>query len=114
MLHATSLKGRITYARWSLFGHVLRLVRDTPAHKTMDYYTQVEDKGSGRPVTTLPVVLFNEYKKYMIEKRREEKKNIKTYQRSNYKMLAELRESAGDRKWWRDIVAKIASSTQSE
>ena len=93
------LKGRITHARWSLFGHVMRLARDTPAQLAMDYYTQVEDKGpSGRPVTTLPVILFNEYKKYMIEKRREvEKKDIKTYQRSNSKMLTELRELAGDR-----------------
>ena len=83
---------------------------NTPAQLAMDYYTQVEDKGpSGRPVTTLPVLLFNEYKKYMIEKRREvEKKDIKTYQRSHSKMLAELRELAGDRTGWREAVAKIA------
>jgi hypothetical protein len=45
----------------------------------------------------------------MIEKRRElEKKDIKTYQRSNSKMLAELRELAGDRTGWREVAAKIA------
>ena len=104
------LKGRISHARWSLFGHVMRLARDTPAQLAMDYYTQVEDRGPyGRPVTTLPVVLFNEYKKYMIEKRKEEeKKYIKTYQRSHSKMLAELRELAGDRTGWREVTAKIA------
>ena len=51
----------------------------------MDYYSQVEDKGgAGRPVTTLPVLLFNEYKKYMIEKKNadpEVTKKVKTYQR---------------------------------
>ena len=76
----------------------------------MDYYSQVEDKGgAGRPVTALPVLLFNEYKKYMIEKRREtEKKEIKTYQRSCSQMLEELRKLAGDRAEWRNVVAKIA------
>ena len=61
----SELKGRITQARWSLFGHVLRLARDTPAQLAMDYYVKVEDTGrKGRPVTTLPVALFNEYKKH--------------------------------------------------
>ena len=67
---------------WSLFGHVLRLDRNTLAQLAMDYYSQVEDKGgAGRPVTTLPVLLFNEYKKHMIEKKNAEsvKKEVKTY-----------------------------------
>ena len=34
------LKGDIAYARWSLFGHVLRLDRETRAQKAMDYYVQ--------------------------------------------------------------------------
>ena len=41
----SKLKGRITQARWSLFGHVLRLARDTPAQLAMDYYSQIEEKG---------------------------------------------------------------------
>ena len=80
----------------------------------MDYYSQVEDKGgAGRQVTTLPVLLFNEYKKYMIEKKNadpEVKKEIKTYQRSCSQMLEELRILAGDRVKWRKVVDKIVGS----
>ena len=79
----SQLRGRITNARWSLFGHVLRLARNTPAQLAMENYSQVEDKGgAGRPVTTLPVLLFNEYKKYMIDKKNADplvKKEVKTY-----------------------------------
>ena len=69
----------------------------------MDHYTQVEETGrTGRPVTTLPVNLFNEYKKYMIKT-----SDVKTYQRTTSQMLAELREMAGDRVKWQDIVTNI-------
>ena len=75
----------------------------------MDYYSQIEEKGgAGRPVTTLPVLLFNEYK---IEKKRAtEKEKIKTYQRSCSQMLEELMKLAGDRAEWRNVVAKIAGA----
>ena len=99
---------------WSLFGHVLRLDRNTLAQLAMDYYSQVEDKGgAGRPVTTLPVLLFNEYKKHMIEKKNADpkmKKEVKTYQRSCNQMLEELRQLAGDRVEWRTLVETIAST----
>ena len=99
----SELKGRITQARWSLFGHVLRLARDTPAQLAMDYYVKVEDTGrKGRPVTTLPVALFNEYKKHKIKER-----GTKTYQRSSHQMLVGLRELAGDRVKWRNVVTKV-------
>jgi hypothetical protein len=84
--------------------------------KTMDYYRQVEDRGgAGRPVTTLPVLLFNEYKKYAIEKKNKNpngvvKKEIKSHQRTSSQMLEELRKLAGDRVEWRKVVDKIAGS----
>ena len=100
------LKGKITHARWSLFGHVLRLASDTRAQLSMDYYAQVEDVGrQGRPVTTLPVVLFNEYKEHMMKE-----KKTKTYKKSCSRMLAELRELAGDRVKWRDVVGTFVYS----
>ena len=69
----------------------------------MDYYGKVEDTGrKGRPVTTLPVALFNESKKHKIKER-----GTKTYQRSSHQMLVELRELAGDRVKWRDVVTKV-------
>ena len=49
----------ITSARWRLFGHVLRMPRDTPAQQAIDYY--FADTGDatfrGRPRTSLPTAL---------------------------------------------------------
>ena len=48
------------------FESVLRLSRDTPAQIAMDYYGSLKEgeaEPKGRPDTTLPVLLFNEYKK---------------------------------------------------
>ena len=46
-------------ARWRLFGHVLRMPRDTPAQQAIDYY--FADTGDatfrGRPRTSLPTAL---------------------------------------------------------
>ena len=46
-------------ARWRLFGHVLRMPRDTPAQQAIDYY--FADTGDatfrGRPWTSLPNAL---------------------------------------------------------
>ena len=49
--------------RWNLFGHVLRLQRNTPAQVAMDFYCDVSaaSKQPGRAQTTLPVLLMNEY-----------------------------------------------------
>ena len=72
----------------------------------MDYYTQLregEKEPLGRPETTLPVLLFSEYKKY----KQEEGGRGKPYQRTKGKMLEELREIAWDRSKWGDLVACI-------
>ena len=61
------LQGRIAWERWSLFGHVLRLALDTPAQLAMDYYCQLSEGeviSQGRPITTLPIILFRAYRKY--------------------------------------------------
>ena len=100
------LQKQITRSRWSLFGHTLRLSRDTPAQLAMDYYCKLregEAEPLGRPDTTLPVLLFSEYKKY---------KGIKkmrgwTVQKSKEKTLAELRELASDKPGWRELVTDI-------
>ena len=70
---ATPLCRQIMFARWFLFGHVLQLGRDTPAQLAMDYYGTLLDgeaEPRGRPDLTLslPVLLFNEYKKYRDER----------------------------------------------
>jgi len=64
---------------------VLRLNRKTPAQIAMDNYTQLkegEKEPLGRPETTLPVILFSEYKKY-----KQEEKGGRLYQHSKEKTL---------------------------
>ena len=49
---------QILKARWNLFGHILRRDSDIPANKaTRAYFIQYGHKLSGRPTTTLPIVL---------------------------------------------------------
>ena len=66
MCDSTPISKIINQARWSLFGHVLRLHAETPAQLAMDYYCQGVEEGEGkvargRAITTLPVILFNEF-----------------------------------------------------
>ena len=104
------LREQITHARWTLFGHVLRLARDTPAQLAMDYYCKLNEgelEPPGRPTTTLPVLLFNEYRKY------KQHANIKGWrgQQKKGQMLEELRELAkvDNKQKWPEIVASICS-----
>jgi len=101
--NAGPLKKKIARARWSLFGHILRLSRETPAQLAMDYYGRLE-KGEkeprGRPETTLPVLLLNEYRKYKEAKRERGWSVVK----SKADTLAELRKLAENRLTWRKLV----------
>ena len=114
---ATPLCRQIMFARWSLFGHVLRLGRDTPAQLAMDYYGTLLDgeaEPRGRPDSTLPVLLFNEYKKYW-EAKRERGWSVK---KSKTQILAELRELAtkdrlGTNQKWREVVIGVCDSNGS-
>ena len=104
----TPLRGRITAARWSLFGHVLRLGRDTPAQLAMDYYTQQNTgKASlGRAKITLPVKLFNEYEKYREDQKAKGVKGLKG-SKVIAKRVDELRGLAADRQKWRELVIDV-------
>ena len=57
------------------------------------------------PDTTLPVLLFNEYKKFK-EVKKERGWSVK---KTKVQILTELREKAADRKKWREIVVNIVS-----
>ena len=75
----------------------------------MDYYCQVGDRDGtreGRPETTLPVTIFNEYRKY----KGRHKERGWTTQKTTADNLAKLRELAGDRQKWRDIVTDICDA----
>ena len=57
--HSSPISATIRAARWSLFGHVLRLPLDAPVQRAIDAY--LEDTGTpkfrGRPRCTLPTTL---------------------------------------------------------
>ena len=57
--HSSPISAAIRAARWSLFGHVLRLPLDAPVQRAIDAY--LEDTGTpkfrGRPRCTLPTTL---------------------------------------------------------
>jgi hypothetical protein len=103
------VKHHIAWARWSLFGHTLRMARDTPAQVAMDFYCQSSKsdiKSDGRASTTLPVQLFNEYKDYL-KKSKEGGHTSKPHM-----MLARLRKLADSkadpgRQKWRQLAASI-------
>ena len=70
----------------------------------MDYYGSLkegETEPRGRPDTTLPVLLVNEYKKLKGDLRGWSVKKSKA------QILTELREKAADREKWREIVTNI-------
>ena len=55
------------YAKWKLFGHILRLPLTVPANKAMiAYFSQPGTGRRGRPRTTLPIVLNDDLKGYSI------------------------------------------------
>ena len=101
------LKHQIAWARWSLFGHTLRMARNTPAQLAMDDYCQTSQgnitKSMGRATTTLPVLLFNEYRDYL------ERFRLGGHTSKPHMMLAKLRKLAADpvRRKWQELVASI-------
>ena len=103
---ANPLKHQIAWAKWSLFGHTLRMARNTPAQLAMDYYCQPSEgdiKCMGRASTTLPVQLFNEYKDYL------KKFKLGGHTSKPHMMLSKLRSLAADpvRHKWRELIASI-------
>lgn len=104
---------QVVEARWNLFGHILRLDEATPAQLAMDYYCQskvgdVSLKGSrGRPDTSLPVLLFNDYRKYIEDKKGKQIQGASM--KLNARFLKELRELAdkSNRGKWQEFKAFV-------
>ena len=58
-------------ARWRLLGHILRLDRNTPCQKAVDYYFEVPEcakKHTGKGRTTLPIVIADDMRLAEISK----------------------------------------------
>ena len=74
--------------------------RQSTAQIAMDYYGSLkegETEPRGRPDTTLPVLLFNEYKNFKEVK----KERVWSVKKSKAQISTELREKAADRIKWR-------------
>jgi hypothetical protein len=103
------VKHHVAWAKWSLFGHTLRMTRDTPAQVAMDFYCQSSEsdvKSMGRASTTLPAQLFNEYRDYL------KKFKLGGHTSKMHMILAKLRKMADgkadpSRQKWRELSASI-------
>ena len=69
----------------------------------------IDDETMGRPNTTLPVLLFSEYKKYKTIK----KKRGWTVTKTKEQTLEELRKLASDKPGWRKLVTEICDELAS-
>jgi hypothetical protein len=103
-------------ARWSLFGHVLRLNANTPAQLAMDYYCRGVEAGEhtnearkrGRAKANLPVTLFNEYHALKQAEKTKAGKPQSNYRQKDTTALKELRKCAQNREQWRKLSDKVA------
>ena len=80
--------------RWSLFGHILRLNEESPARKVMKLYFQQRKARRGRPINTLPRLLWVEAGKII---------KVPTLDR--------LEKIAEDRKGWWEFTEKVISKS---
>ena len=95
---------QILKARWKLFGHILRRDSDIPANKaTGAYFIQYGHKLTGRPTTTLPIVLNRDLGL------------IDHFRLQSTDDLVKIIELARDREQWRELsprIEKAAEATQ--
>ena len=86
----------ILRCRWSLFGHVLRMHEQTPAHKSMLHYFSESKapKFRGRPRTNMPRKLDQDLDNF----------SSGTWQLKTLADLQRLKEVAQDRKRWKILV----------
>ena len=99
-------------AKWRAMGHMLRLNRETPCQKAMDYYFEENEKFkkfAGRMRTTLPVTINEDIK---IARSSDNTFPISKLENSHDLML--IRDIASDRKLWRELTEKICNPAQGE
>ena len=91
--------------RWKLFGHTLRLDKDTPAQKAMGYYFTESTTGKyrGRPRVNLPQKLNEDLERYGNGMKLKTVEDLKT-----------LKDIAEDRKAWKYLVERIYVAAKAE
>ena len=93
------LSEEITKARMRLFGHCLRMNKDAPAQKAMEYYFDTKPgmkQFRGRPRTTLASVLNQDVKSAA------QKNNEFPVKFESIEDLKKMRQFADDRNRWKD------------
>ena len=101
MTWSTSIEQHLQRARMRLFGHILRLSKETPAQKAMDMYFSPGRRRRGRPVTCLVTALRHD-----LSQVNECLRNVQDLER--------MRELALDRDRWRDLVQAVCRAQQQE
>ena len=86
---------QVLHARWRLFGHTLRMHKETPARMAMSYYFIKDQPGRKGNRITIATALSNEYKAMS-------GKSIST--NAQYESVVEI---AQDRDAWKEIVQAI-------
>ena len=100
----------IREARWRMFGHSLRLHRDTPAQKAMEYYFTPElklKKYKGQRRITLPIILNKDLKEA-------NKKHIGNLELTKLETLDDLKKArsiAEDRLQWKKLSKVVCNIT---
>lgn len=100
----------IKEARWCMFGHALRLAKETPAQKAMEYYFTPKynyKKFKGKTRASLPVVLDRDIK----ELHKSYPNSIEMTKFESIEDLQLARTLAKDREIWKKIVKMICKIT---
>ena len=100
--NCSPISNDIKTSRWNMFGHSLRLNRETPAWKAIIYYFESrysEKKFRGRRRTTLVTVLNEDI--------RAAKNRVNLPILESLQSLEDMRSIAEDRKSWSNIVNRM-------
>ena len=101
----------ITRARWKLFGHILRMNKETPARKAMKYYFEKEsmNKFRGRKRSTIVTTINRDIKTTKKKNPRFDLPVMKTELD-----LHNIRVKAKNRRLWRKRVELVTTTAYSE
>ena len=103
-----NISSTIKKNKWQLFGHILRLPKNTPANEAMEYYfkiTKKMKKYSGTPRTTLPTSIDKDIKQTVTNH-----PDLPVKQFTSTKDLEDLRNLAQERDVWKEFLNVICSA----
>ena len=107
---AVELQFAIRGARWRMLGHVLRMTKDTPAKHAMIYYfSNRKDGFTGRPRTTLPIIIDKDLKAMAKQTSTHHNQNELDIpkQLTDLSDMEKLETLANSRQKWKSIVTNM-------